>query len=133
MSRITDTNHRVLTPAIEAAAAAPAPKPSSITPSAFALAREAAELALIAKYPHCRIVRGTLVQHFEGKFKNKKVVQVRCGTCNEKAERATSDLFTYKGHCKACIKALEKAERARLKNKVDLSEVEVEFEQEVEV
>ncbi len=73
-----------------------------------------AEQLLRLKYPTLNIIPGSLVQEENHPvYSNKRRVRLICD-CGVTVERATSDLWTFKG-CVSCLKAVRKAEKAKKK------------------
>ncbi len=69
-----------------------------------------AERELIAKYPLVDIVPGSLRHGSNEGWGNKRIVTIRCVTCNKERIVATSDLF-HVYHCVACAKEVKKEAR----------------------
>lgn len=75
---------------------------------------EMAEKLVRLKYPALDILPGSLTQELNHHvYGNKRRVKLRCA-CGVEVERATSDLFTFKG-CPECLKSVRKANKASKK------------------
>lgn len=68
-----------------------------------------AEAVTRDRYPDLNIVPGSMQQHIDGPYKQKRTVEVVCA-CGTHVTRATSDLHTFIG-CPVCLKGVRKANK----------------------
>ena len=69
-----------------------------------------AEKELIAKYPLVDIVPGSLRNGANEGWGKKRIITIRCISCNKEPIVATSDLF-HVYHCTSCAKEVKKEAR----------------------
>ncbi len=106
---MSDTEFKAIATQAIATAAAPAATVTMVDVHKAELAM--AEKLVRLKYPHLKIVEGSMIQEpAHPVYGNKRRVQVACPVCGALVERATSDLHTFKA-CANCMKGVRKANK----------------------
>jgi hypothetical protein len=102
-----------LLPASEPVSETPAPGLSPNDPPVQSSAFAEAERVLAAKYPHVKVVPGSLRPGAAEGWGSKRVLDLTCVDCGTKRTVATSDLFHSDSRCAACSKAAKRAGKKR--------------------